>query len=204
MRRENCRGRGDGVAIDVESIVIDALLSLVEDEEIPLERVTVKRVLDRSGVSRQTFYNHFLDKNDLICQVYERRMVRAFNEAATGFAYRDELVQSLGLMRQHGEFLRQACKMGGQNNLCDHMLERARRFDLDWHQRLWGDEPMPEELRLATIYHVTASVQMTIAWILSGFSAQEEELADLICHMRGLGMERLFEGARTPGNPYAL
>lgn len=192
------------MAIDVESIVIDALLALVEDEEIPLERVTVKRILDRSGVSRQTFYNHFLDKNDLICQVYERRMVRAFNEAATGFAYRDELVQSLGLMRKHGMFLQQACRMSGQNNLCDHMLERARKFDLDWHQRLWGDEPMPEELRLATIYHVTASVQMTIAWILSGFPASEEELANLICHMRGLGMERLFEGGRTPGNPYAL
>lgn len=66
------------MAIDVESLVIDALLELVEAEGIPLERVTVKRILERSGVSRQTFYNHFLDKNDLICQTYERRMVRAY------------------------------------------------------------------------------------------------------------------------------
>ena len=93
--------------------------------------------------------------------------------------------------------------MTGQNNLADHMLERARRFDLEWHQRLWGSDPMPEELRLATVYHVTASVQMTLAWILGGFAAPEEELADLVCRMRSIGMEPLFAGATAHGNPYA-
>ena len=54
------------MAIDIEGIVMDTLLTLVEDEGVPLERVTVKQLLERSGVSRQAFYNHFLDKNDLI------------------------------------------------------------------------------------------------------------------------------------------
>lgn len=192
------------MAIDVESIVMDALLSLVEDEGVPLERVTVKRLLERSGVSRQTFYNHFLDKNDLICRVYEQRMVRAFSGTPTGFAYRDELERSLECMREHGTFLRQAVKMDGQNNLTEHVMARTQKFDLDWHQSLWGDEPMPEELRLATVYHAMASTQMALSWILSGFPAPASELATLITRMRGIGMERLFEGARTPGNPYAF
>ena len=192
------------VAIDVKSLVIDALLELVEKEGVPLERVTVKRLLEQSGVSRQTFYNHFLDKNDLVCQVYERRMVSAFNGTPTGFAYRDELEQSLERMRSHGSFMRQATKMAGQNNLTEHVMRRTREFDLSWHQSLWGDDPMPEELRLATVYHAMASVQMALSWILSGFPAPASELATLITHMRGIGMERLFEGARTPGNPYAF
>lgn len=200
-----CEGLGESkMAIDVEALVIDALLELVEQDGVPLERVTVKQLLERSGVSRQTFYNHFLDKNDLICQVYERRMVHAFTGASTGFAYRAELERSLASMREHGAFLRQAVKMGGQNNLTDHVVARTQRFDLDWHQELWGPDPMPEELRLATIYHAMASTQMALSWILSGFPAPESELADLICRMRGIGMERLFEGARTSGNPYAL
>ena len=99
------------MAIDVESIVIDALLKLVEDDGVPLERVTVKRLLETSGVSRQTFYNHFLDKNDLICQVYEKRMVAAFTGTPNGFAYRDELEDALRRMRAHGTFMRQAVRM---------------------------------------------------------------------------------------------
>ena len=190
------------MAIDVEAIVVDALLALVEDEGIPLERVTIKRILERSGVSRQTFYNHFLDKNDLICQTYEQRMVRAFNEAGPTFAYRDELVDAFGRMRKHGEFLGQACRMTGQNNLCDHMLDRAQNFDLMWHRRLLGKD-LPEGLRLATIYHVSASVQLTIAWILGGFAESEENLADLICQMRGIGMGAYFDSSDVPSNPYA-
>lgn len=191
------------MAIDVESIVIDALLALV-DEGVPLERITVKQLLERSSVSRQTFYNHFLDKNDLICQVYEQRMVNAFTGAPTAFSFRKELEQSLALMRTYGTFLRQAAKMDGQNSLTEHVMQRTQEFDLAWHQALWGPDPLPEELRLATIYHAMASTQMVLSWILSGFPAPESELADLICHMRGLGMERLFEGAQTPGNPYAI
>lgn len=192
------------MAIDIEGIVMDALLALVEDEGVPLERVTVKRLLEQSGVSRQTFYNHFLDKNDLICQVYEHRMVRAFTGTPTGFAYRDELERALALMRKHGTFMRQAVKMDGQNNLTEHVIKRTQDFDLAWHQSLWGKDPMPEELRMATIYHAMASVQMALSWILSGFPASESELATLITRMRGIGMERLFEGAETPGNPYAF
>ena len=40
------------MAIDIEGIVMDTLLTLVEDEGVPLERVTVKQLLERSGVSR--------------------------------------------------------------------------------------------------------------------------------------------------------
>jgi hypothetical protein len=92
--------------------------------------------------------------------------------------------------------------MTGQNNLSDHMLERARNFDLAWHERLLGTT-LPDEMRLATIYHVTASVQITIAWILSGFAESEETLADLICQMRSIGMGRYFEESEAPSNPYA-
>ena len=192
------------MAIDVEGIVIDALLELVETDEIPLERITIKRILERSGVSRQTFYNHFLDKNDLICQVYERRMVRSFNGTPRGFAYRDELERALAHMREHGSFLSQAVRMSGQNNLTEHVTKRTQDFDLAWHQSLWGKDPMPEELRLATTYHAMASIHMTLSWILSGFPAPESELATIITRMRGIGMESLFEGAETPGNPYEL
>jgi AcrR family transcriptional regulator len=41
----------------------DAIMELVVEK--PFEAITVQDVLDRSGVSRTTFYAHFRDKNDL-------------------------------------------------------------------------------------------------------------------------------------------
>ena len=32
----------------------------------PIEKITVKQIVEGSGLSLQTFYNHFHDKNDLV------------------------------------------------------------------------------------------------------------------------------------------
>ena len=193
------------MAIDVEALVVDALLRLVEDEGVPLERVTVKRLLEASNVSRQTFYNHFLDKNDLIAKVYERRIIGEFDTSAApaDFDFRAAYVASLKRMQKYASFSRQALQLAGQNNLTDYALEHSRAFDLAWHQRQWGADPMPEPLRFATEYHAMASTYMTISWVLSDFPVAPEELADLTVRMRAMGMDRLFEGASGGGNPYA-
>ena len=192
------------MAIDVEALVIDALLALVEEEGVPLERVTVKQLLQASGVSRQTFYNHFLDKSDLIAKTYDKRVVGEFDVQAlpADFDFRAAYIDSLKRMQHHNQFLRQALRMTGQNNLTECALAHSRDFDLAWHQRQWGTDPMPEALRFATEYHAMASSYMTISWVLSDYPVPAEELADLTVHMRSLGMDRLFEGAAGGGNPY--
>src|SRR5450432_2089753 len=41
----------------------DALVELLVEK--PFDDITVQEVLDRAGVSRSTFYEHYRDKNDL-------------------------------------------------------------------------------------------------------------------------------------------
>lgn len=191
------------MALDVESIIMDALLELCAEQ--PLARVTVKQILQRSGISRQTFYNHFLDKNDLVCRIYDVRVIGEFDldDSSPAGDYRAALTASLARMHAYGGFLREAFSLRDQNNLTDHALAHTRDFDLAWHQNVWGNTPMPEELRFATEYHALASGYMVIAWILSGFPTPEEELARLIADMRSCGMGPLFADAPSGSNPYA-
>lgn len=192
------------MAIDVEQLIMEALLELVEQEGEQLKRITVKRLLERTGVARQTFYNHFLDKDDLICRTYDKLVITEFEgeDEDEGFDFGTSLLASYERMRAHGTFMRQACAMSGQNCLRDHLFEHSRAFDLAWHQQLWGDEPMPEALRFATEYHADASTSMALSWILSGFPVPAEELVDLTVRMRALGMDHLFADASGSGNPY--
>ena len=64
---------GEYMSIDVKRILGTALLELTQKK--PLESLTVSQILKETGVSRQTFYNHFKDKNDLICYVYDTFIV---------------------------------------------------------------------------------------------------------------------------------
>ena len=56
------------MAINIHEIIGNALLEMCKTR--PLASITVKEILDETGVSRQAFYNRFRDKNDLIEWVY--------------------------------------------------------------------------------------------------------------------------------------
>ena len=188
------------MAINVKNIIAIALLELCETKS--LEALTVKQILEKSGVSRQTFYNHFIDKNDLIQYVYKEKIIPDFHDNNMNISFYDSLVIAFENMKKYHHFMKQACLMEGQNCLKDYIFNHCKEFDLKWHQELYGDEPMPESLRFATEYHATASSSMTLSWILSDMPVSCEEIAKMITEMRGLGMEQLFKNGKNKGNPY--
>ena len=171
------------MAIDIKEILANGLLDLCHKKD--LSQITVKDLLEATGVSRQTFYNHFLDKNDLIQYIYNHKIINHFNG-------------------QYQIFLKQACLMEGQNCLKDYIPKHCEDFDLKWHQQLYGEKPMPDALRFATIYHANASSAMTLSWILSDMKVPVEEMAKMITQMRGLGMDDLFQGSDCTTNPYKI
>lgn len=188
------------MAINVKNIITSALLELCETKS--LEALTVKQILEKSGVSRQTFYNHFIDKNDLIQYVYKEKIIPDFHDNNMNISFYDSLVIAFENMKKYHHFMKQACLMEGQNCLKDYIFNHCKEFDLKWHQELYGDEPMPESLRFATEYHATASSSMTLSWILSDMPVSCEEISKMITEMRGIGMEQLFKNGKTKGNPY--
>lgn len=188
------------MAINVKELLADALLQLCRTS--PLETVTVRQLLEQTGVSRQTFYNHFRDKNDLIQYIYTTRMIPGFGEIPLEMDFEAALTDAFCRMEAHRDFLRQACRMDGQNCLKDFLFLHCREFDLAWHQKRYGSRPMPEALRFATEYHAMASTSMTLSWILSGMPVPAAEMARLITQLRSVGMETLFAGAEHPGDPY--
>ena len=104
----------------------------------------------------------------------------------------ESLIDSFKHMKQYQTFLKQACLMEGQNCLKEYISKHCEDFDLKWHQQLYGEKPMPDALKFATIYHANASSAMTLSWILSDMKVPVEEMAKMITQMRGLGMDDLF------------
>ncbi len=105
-------------------------------------------------------------------------------------------------MKKYHKFMKEALLIEGQNCLKDYIYEHCKQFDLAFHQKLYGDQPMPETLRFATEYHATASTSMTISWILSDMPTSCEEMAQFITNLRSLGMDTLFANGQTKRNPY--
>lgn len=41
--------------------------------ELPIDKITVKKIVEESGLSLKTFYNHFSDKYSLMLYIEEKR-----------------------------------------------------------------------------------------------------------------------------------
>ena len=189
------------MSIDVKKILANALLNLCQKQS--LQSITVSQLLKETGVSRQTFYNHFKDKNDLICYVYDTYIVPDFDEHHMDIDFYESLLQTFQNIKKYHKFMKQACQIEGQNCLKDYIVEHCQQFDLKWHQNLYRSNPMPDDLKFATIYHANASSSMTLSWILSNMPVPCEEIVDMIVQMRGLGMDKLFHSSENYlGSPY--
>ena len=189
------------MSIDVKKILANALLNLCQKQS--LQSITVSQLLKETGVSRQTFYNHFKDKNDLICYIYDTYIVPDFDEHHMDIDFYESLLQTFQNIKKYHKFMKQACQIEGQNCLKDYIVEHCQQFDLKWHQNLYGSDPMPDDLKFATIYHANASSSMTLSWILSNMPVPCEEIVDMIVQMRGLGMDKLFHSSENyVGSPY--
>lgn len=189
------------MAIDVKNILAKSLLNLVENNH--LEHITIKQILEESGVSRQTFYNHFIDKNDLIQYIYVHKIIPDYQDIKEDMNFLNSLIVSFYHMKEYHKFMKEACMMEGQNCLKTYIFEHCKEFDLKWHQTLYGKEEMSDALKFATEYHAYASTSMTLSWILSDMPVSCEEMADLITRMRGIGMDQLFLNGEH-GNPYKI
>ncbi len=53
---------------------------LWELEKTPLKKMTIQQIAKRAGVSKQTFYNHFQDKEALVQYVYDTVIIPDFDE----------------------------------------------------------------------------------------------------------------------------
>ncbi|WP_051237867.1 TetR/AcrR family transcriptional regulator [Lacticigenium naphthae] len=171
-------------------------------EKNSLESINIKQLTTKSGLSRQSFYNYFLDKNDLIQFIYEKYIIPDFDENNLNINFRDSLLLSFKNMKKYHRFMKEACMKEDQNCLKDYIFNHCETFDLQWHQKLYGKKTMPKELVFATKYHANASSSMTLSWIISDMPIPPAELATRITEMRGMGMEKMFEKAETKGDPY--
>lgn len=63
---------------ETKIFITTALMQLLHEQ--PLEKVSVRQVADRAGVSRMAFYRHFDDLNAVLVGYYEPRFHRLFTD----------------------------------------------------------------------------------------------------------------------------
>ncbi len=145
-----------------------------------LEDITVKEITSEAGVSRQTFYRHFLDKYDLVNWYFDELLANSFREMGYGRTVYEGLVRKFRYIQAEKVFFRAAFQSVQQNNLKDHDFRKIFAFYQDLYRKKTGKELDRSVLALLEMY-CQASIYMTAKWVGQGTrEATPEQLADLM------------------------
>lgn len=190
------------MSINVKEIIADGMIELCSIKS--LNKISIHDLQVKTGISRQTFYNHFNDKPDLIQFIFLTRIVEDWDASNINLDFCQTIIDAFKHYQQYQPFLKQAFQMNGQNCLRDFMIEHGKNFDLKWHQIHYGAQPMPEELTFAVKYHSAATMSLKITWILNNMPCSAWEMAKNITKVRDEGLSKLFWPEHPDKSPYAI
>ena len=177
------------MALDIKGIVSEAFMELCERKAV--EKITVKDILEKTGLSRKGFYNHFNDKNDLIHYCYDKIISPSWQSTDWNpdefEAWNREWLEN---MIKHKRFMKSACSIYEQNGLRDYILTKDRQSDVDWYDSITSED-LTDEMRLYVNYHSGASRYIIIEWVLSDMQIPVEKLLELISTNRKVILEIL-------------
>ena len=165
------------MALNIEAMIADAFMEICEIR--PVEKITVKDILERSSLSRKAFYNHFRDKNDLIQYCYQTRIVPQWE--ADVFEEEFELwnIEWFENMKRYRRFMKGACSSDELNSLKNYILTKGREDDPKMYRNV-SDEPISKETEACIHYHAGACRYIIIEWILTDMPISPEDLEKLI------------------------
>ncbi|WP_054939323.1 TetR-like C-terminal domain-containing protein [Paenibacillus ihuae] len=148
-------------------------------EHTPLNKITVKHLVDDCGLNRQTFYYHFQDIFDLL-----------------GWIYRTEAVESIAKYRSYSTwtdgFYRIFCYIESNKAFCYNTLDSLGRTHLDAYlydvtndlvmgviQELSaGMEVSGEDKRFIANFYTLAFTGLVIQWMRGGMKDQPKHIIE--------------------------
>lgn len=145
-----------------------------------LEDITIKEITAEAGVSRQTFYRHFLDKYDLVNWYFDLLLGESFREMGFGRTIYEGLVRKFHYIQAERVFFRNAFASAQQNNLKEHDFRCIFAFYQDLYRKKNGTPLTGEALSLLEMY-CQASIYMTVKWVeCDRGTTTPEQLAELM------------------------
>lgn len=145
----------------------------------PVEKITVKEIVDTCGVTRQTFYRNFKDKYDLINWYFDKILEESFRHMGQGNDVQESLEKKFEYIQMEQLFFMAAFKNDDQNNLRDHDFELIRKFYIDQIESRSNKKISPKLLFQLEMY-CQSSIYMTVEWVLGHKDFTPKSLAKLL------------------------
>ena len=159
--------------------------------KLPLEKITVKEIVEECGTTRQTFYRNFKDKYDLINWYFDKILLESFEHMGEGRTVYEGLVNKFHYIQDERLFFRAAFKNDAQNSLREHDFHLILQFSTGQIEEKTGKK-ITESMRFLLEMYCQGSIYMTVQWVLGKIKATPEQMAESLVDAMPAGLAELF------------
>ena len=143
---------------------------------MPVEKITVKEIVQECGTTRQTFYRYFLDKYDLINWYFDKILLESFEHMGEGTTVYEGLCKKFQYIEEDKLFFKAAFRNDQQNCLREHDFQLILAFYTRQIEEK-TKEPISENLRFLLEMYCQGSIYMTVQWVLGERKSTPQEMA---------------------------
>ncbi|MCD8123445.1 MAG: TetR family transcriptional regulator C-terminal domain-containing protein [Lachnospiraceae bacterium] len=163
-------------------------------EEIPLKDIRIKDFIEYTNISKQTFYNYFKDKADLMNYVFEvaaRKIVDDMDPSIDGFY--DSVIRWTQVCLENRKFYIQLAKYETQNNFTQYFIKTCEAV---YEQKLInakGPAIIDTQMRQVIHIHCVGYCTFLVEWIQNGMKEPPEQIAEILLACFPVGIQTSLE-----------
>lgn len=150
-----------------KQIFAETLLEISRHKTV--DKITVQQIVEESGLSLQTFYNHFRDKADLILWIHKSKFDELLEKLGKdGYTFRDLTIDNIRFYVEHKDFMWNALNnTHGQDSYLLQSADNFYKVIRDYILRHHKLKALPEELDFYLKVYCFAGPYMYAEWVFN-------------------------------------
>lgn len=134
----------------------------------PFEKITIQMIADGAGLSRQTFYNYYEDKNEVFSVILDIELLDGIYSFAQKGLNKESIKRIFLYFEENKEFYFYAFKTEGQNSFREILTEKLIElfeYELDNAKLIMDENLKILSNRQIAKFHVLGLVELLSTWI---------------------------------------
>lgn len=160
---------------NTKQLLVESLLEL--SKVIPIEKISVKEIVQNCGVGRQSFYNHFHDKYDLIEYFYASRVDMIIEGNLNKKTWKETIIDVLQFFYDYRQFFKSAIIENGQLAFINIYYEHTKKAYINFiisH----NDGCISDSMLFLVEFNCFGAVNMVKKWLLNNMNRTPEALGN--------------------------
>lgn len=161
--------------MNTKKIIADSMFLLLKTKSF--EKITIEMILNKSSVSRSTFYRYFNDKYELMNWCYQSYVDTLLMKVYKGEeCWRTTLTLIFQFLNDNHEYFEQASKVQGKNSFSDFLYNYSYEFYKNIYLAKKNEKALSDYARIALEFNCFGSVHIVKKWLENG---RKESVSDI-------------------------